>query len=545
MFILGKERIHYVWGLFCLATSVWAGSFYIVTLQNNSDEAHFWWKITYIGIISVPFIFLHFALEFINNEKLNRHKPLMLAGIYGCMSFLLFLNLTSNTIIGGVNFLFNELYYSKPGPFHPYFTGLYFILICSAFYLVYREYNLKYANSDFRMQSGRFMFATLFGFTGASMNFFAAYGIYIHPITNLTAVVGSIIVTDTILRYRLFNMRVVVAQVLAFTLVAITVISLTIPNDKRGLLINIFQTLSTLVVAMYLMLSIRKEVNQRGKIEELMTQITATNKELHYVNQTLEKRVRDQTSKIGHAYEIEKKVNQELKQLNQNKNDFVIITQHHLQMPLAQIRWSVSSMLSGLYGDISSDTERTLNTVNKSAEKLAKVVNSFLDISELKIGTQLLKKSPANLKNILETVIEENLTEIQKRGIIVLIDLDETSWPIINVDMDRMKEVFTILVDNAIRYNKEKGEISIHTLTSKNYFELKISNRGLSLNEADQKSIFKQSFFRTKESKRLNPTGMGVSLLVAKTIIERHGGNIKVESTTEGTSFLIRIPMEF
>ncbi len=541
MFILGKERLHYIWGLFCLATALWAGSFYIVTLQDNPASAHFWWKITYIGIISVPFIFLHFVLEFINNDKLNKHKSLVLAGLYASLGFLLFLDLTSNVIIGGVNFLFNELYYSAPGLLHPYFTCLYLTLVCFAFYLVYREYNLKYNDSNFRIQSSRFMFATLFGFAGASLNFLAVYGVYVHPITNLTAVIGSVIVTDTILRYRLFNIRVAFTQILAFTLVAITIIRLTISTESRDLLINIFQVFSTLAIAIYLLLSTRKEIEQREKIENLAKQLEISNAGLKNLNTNLQEKVDEQTKEIRNSYEIEKKAHEELSNLNRNKNDFIIVTQHHLRTPLTQIRWYISSILSGLYGDITPDLERALNSIGKSSEKLTKTLNNFLDISELKIGTQLLNKSPTNLKNLIDTVIEENLKEIKRRKINVSIDQSDSSWPVVQVDMDRMKEVFSILIDNAIRYNKEGGDITISTSQDKKSLKVTISNSGPTLSDLDREKVFKQSFFRTKEAKELNPTGMGVSLLVAKTIVEAHEGNIKVESDTTKTSFLVSI----
>ncbi len=120
MFILGSTKVHFTWGIFCLVTATWSGTFYVVTLATTPDEALFWWKITYISIILVPFTFFHFVLEFINSPRLNRFKSFILAFIYGTASVFLILTFTTNLIINKVTFLFNELYYdTPPGILHP------------------------------------------------------------------------------------------------------------------------------------------------------------------------------------------------------------------------------------------------------------------------------------------------------------------------------------------------------------------------------------------------------------------------------------------
>ena len=107
-----------------------------------------------------------------------------------------------------------------------------------------------------------------------------------------------------------------------------------------------------------------------------------------------------------------------------------------------------------------------------------------------------------------------------------------------------MKEVFSILIDNALRYNHTGGSIKVSANKKDGKFTLSISNTGLTLNLKDKKKPFEHSFFRTKEAKELNPNGMGVSLLVAKTIVEAQGGKIWAESEGEGkgSTFVVELP---
>ena len=93
-------------------------------------------------------------------------------------------------------------------------------------------------------------------------------------------------------------------------------------------------------------------------------------------------------------------------------------------------------------------------------------------------------------------------------------------------------------------YNRDRGNITIETEKQGNMLLLRISNTGLPLSSEESARLFKQSFFRTKEAKRVNPTGMGVGLLVAKTIIEAHKGSIALESSEgERTAFVVALPL--
>ncbi len=342
----------------------------------------------------------------------------------------------------------------------------------------------------------------------------------------ITSAIWISIIAYSIAKYRQMNVRVVVAEVLAIGMTIIFFINIFV-----GFPLGVVGRIGTFIIFIFLAYFLITVVLRESKHKE----------QLKDLNDNLEKRVAEQTEKIRSSYEIEKKAHEELQNLDRNKNDFIIVTQHYLRTPLTQIRWYISSILSGLYGDLSPDLERALTSIGKSSEKLTKTLNNFLDISELKIGTQLLKKSQTSIKYIIESVLDENSKEIRRRKITVSTDQDDSHWPIIEVDMDRMREVFAILIDNAIRYNVNGGEIAVTAKKIENKLQVLVSNTGLTLTQPELKKIFTQSFFRTKKSKELNPTGMGVSLLVAKTIVKAHAGEIELmnDKTHETTQIKI------
>lgn len=173
-----------------------------------------------------------------------------------------------------------------------------------------------------------------------------------------------------------------------------------------------------------------------------------------------------------------------------------------------------------------------------------KTLNNFLGVVQMKIGVKFLTIESLTLKPIIEELLDEFSGEIRKKNITVTFPEHDSDWPTVRVDAERMKDALAILIDNAIQYNHERGSITIETERERDRFVLRISNTGLGISTEDSTRLFKQSFFRTKQARRINPTGMGVGLLVAKTIIEAHKGSIKLESSTEkGTILALALPL--
>jgi two-component system sensor histidine kinase ResE len=200
----------------------------------------------------------------------------------------------------------------------------------------------------------------------------------------------------------------------------------------------------------------------------------------------------------------------------------------------------LDSIASGLYGQISNEVSSAIENTTKITDKLYKILNHFLDISRLKVGHNILNIETVNLKNIIDSAIYEFRSDIKKKMISVKFVSD--SWPEVSCDPEKIKDVFMVVLDNSIKYNKEGGEVYIGYAKSKKGYVVNFSNTGVALSKADLVSIFKDSFYRSSEAKKMNPTGMGVSLLVAKTIMLAHKGSIHLGLNKEGRT---EVTLEF
>src|SRR3989344_607757 len=186
MFILGKERTHHMWGIFCAAVTIWIGGFYGATAFQDPGMAELWWKISYIGVILIPFTFFHFIIEFTNVAYSKKFKWITLTLLYIAAIIFIFIDLSTNLIVDGVKFLFGELYYGQPGTLHPYFMVLYVVLVSYSFFLVYKQYIVRKDDKLFRQQVIYFFVANIIAFTGGSLNFLPIYGIEAPPISNIS-----------------------------------------------------------------------------------------------------------------------------------------------------------------------------------------------------------------------------------------------------------------------------------------------------------------------------------------------------------------------
>lgn len=339
-----------------------------------------------------------------------------------------------------------------------------------------------------------------------------------------TGIFWVMILGYSILKYQQMDVKLAFSQVsvLALNFIFFTNIFL---NFQLGVYGRTTLAILFCTTGYFLIKLIIKD-NERAEV------LRRLNGELNNLNSGLEEKVKAQTVEIRRVYEIEKKANENLKKLDQNKNDFIIVTQHHLRTPLSQIRWYLDSIKNGLYGPVTGDISGAVENISKVTDKLTKVLNHFLDISQLKVGNKIFNMEIVNSKDLIDAVIYELRLDLKKKGMFV--EFESKDWPELNCDPEKIKDVFQIILDNAVKYGTEGSTITISVLSKKSSVMFKMKNSGLPLESKDLASIFKDSFYRSAEAKKLNPLGMGVSLLVAKTIMSAHRGVISLTAINEG-----------
>jgi signal transduction histidine kinase len=531
-----------VTGTFCLALlccSVWCLGFFFFLIATNYSNAFFWRTAMDQGAIFIPVFWFDFVNRFA--ESVTR---LLEKYIYYVLALgISLLNITNYFFDGiftnGLSSKYFFHYYPNASYGYSIFLIFYLILVFRSLYLLYINY--KHNSLDQKNVQIRFLIlSTVFGFFGGGTTFLMTFNLPFAPWGIIIFLVYPFFIAYLIAKYKLFDAKlfyehflIVLISLILFTRIAIT-------KETSENLINLSMFLVITLIGFSLYRRSCESIKQLEQITVLSRDLENRNDALTDLNQNLAQKVEAQTKEIRKAYEVEKRAKEEIERLDQNKSDFIIITQHHLRTPLSQIRWYLDSIASGLYGQISNEVSSAIENTTKITDKLYKILNHFLDISRLKVGHNILNIETVNLKNIIDSAIYEFRSDIKKKMISVKFVSD--SWPEVSCDPEKIKDVFMVVLDNSIKYNKEGGEVYIGYAKSKKGYVVNFSNTGVALSKADLVSIFKDSFYRSSEAKKMNPTGMGVSLLVAKTIMLAHKGSIHLGLNKEGRT---EVTLEF
>lgn len=219
VFIKGyRHRFTKIWPIFAMSVATYGFGAYMVTLANTAQEAIFWWKISYIGIITMPLIFLYFIYEFLS---IKRPLVIRLLAIPAVL-FLLANFFSRKLFIADVHLYFTDLKFVKPiyfvypiGPLLRIFIIFYFfsLIVYSHFELIKRY---KKAAELERRQITYFFVATACGFIGGGLSFLPCFNISFYPIFNFTVFLSPIIMTYAIFRYRLMDIEVIIRETAVF-----------------------------------------------------------------------------------------------------------------------------------------------------------------------------------------------------------------------------------------------------------------------------------------------------------------------------------------
>ena len=272
---------------------------------------------------------------------------------------------------------------------------------------------------------------------------------------------------------------------------------------------------------------------------------------LEELTERLQQKVDEQTKEIRKAYEIEKEAHRELKRLDEAKNQFIMATQHHLRTPLTSMQGYLDLIFGGTYGKVSPRIKETLRKFQSSTNRLIKVVNEFLDISQFQLGKSVVSlQQDVRIEPIFEEIVDELQLEAKARGIYLklqkpVLRQTQDKIPKIKADPEKLKMALYNIVDNGIKYTN-KGGVTIKLKVGNSRLRIIVKDTGTGISKEDQKVLFTRLFERGKEAKRLHGTGRGIGLYIAFHIIKAHHGKIWAESKGrgKGSTFYVELPVK-
>lgn len=230
------------------------------------------------------------------------------------------------------------------------------------------------------------------------------------------------------------------------------------------------------------------------------------------------------------------------KEVDKLKYEFITVAAHKLRTPLTEIKWAADSLDDEIRSEkINKETGSKLVSGIKSANtRLIELTEELLSISKADTDLHKYNLEPINLERVARGVVNDFQHQMKEKKI-KLIYNSEKNLPKVNLDKIRISSVIQMLLENAIMYTKDKITITINA--SKNNIVFHIEDNGIGINKEDQAYIFSK-FYRSHEAYVTETEGTGISLFLAKSIIEKHDGKIGVRSggRGKGSIFWFELP---
>jgi PAS domain S-box-containing protein len=230
----------------------------------------------------------------------------------------------------------------------------------------------------------------------------------------------------------------------------------------------------------------------------------------------------------------------QLKEIDTLKSDFVSTVSHDLRSPLTLMR-GYATMLE-MAGELNEQQKNYSRMIVKAVDNMAKLVNNLLDLGRIDFGVGLQVESIPVL-DILERVTSSLQMQAKQKQISLGVEIPRDMPHAIEADQALLQQALYNLVENALKYTPEGGEVTIHMQTSPSELIFAIQDSGIGIPEMDVPRLF-EKFYRGTNREALAQRGTGLGLAIVKSIAERHGGNVWVESELgKGSTFHLQIPI--
>lgn len=237
-----------------------------------------------------------------------------------------------------------------------------------------------------------------------------------------------------------------------------------------------------------------------------------------------------------------KRIEHDRKEHDRLKSEFVVTVSHEMRTPLAIFKNVISNALAGVMGKINHKLRKNLEMANKTIDRLARIINDFLDMSKIEAGKMKLNFTQFDIQSVISDTVKALATLADEKNI------ELKTWPfnrrlLVNADHDSMVRVLVNLIDNAIKFTPQGGSVSIRTMSFDTTVAIEIEDSGSGIAADDLEKIFDR-FVQVEKQVGPGEHGTGLGLSIAKQIVEMHHGKIEVQSKLgHGTIFTVLLPL--
>ena len=240
----------------------------------------------------------------------------------------------------------------------------------------------------------------------------------------------------------------------------------------------------------------------------------------------------------------------ELRRLENIRKDFVANVSHELRTPLTSIKGYIEALLDGGKDDPDIST-KFLDIILKQSDRLNLILEDLLQLSKIESGQVLFKREPLQVRRVIERTLAMIKPLADKKGH-RLVSFVEDDLPAVLGDEDRLTQVLSNLLDNAVKYTPERGTITVaaHPVSDDTEqpalvtaVELSVTDTGIGIPEQDRPRVFER-FYRVDKARSRELGGTGLGLAIVRHIVEGQGGRVWVEANTPtGSRFVVWLPV--
>jgi signal transduction histidine kinase len=282
-------------------------------------------------------------------------------------------------------------------------------------------------------------------------------------------------------------------------------------------------------------MSLRLRMKTGDEIEVLADEFDKMAQNLREAYGGLEQKVAARTQELAVA-------NERLKELDRLKSDFVSNVSHELRTPLTAIKGSVDLVLREALGPLNERQTHHLRRLRSNTLHLTDLINDLLDLSKIEAGKIELKSTRVSLGGLVHEVVE-TLRPVAADKRITLEAAAPAPAVLVWADRDKITQVLTNLIGNAIKFSPPHGTVMVSSASSDaDWVRVSVADTGPGIVADERERIF-EKFYQGAQNGGPKPKGTGLGLAISKTLVELHGGKIWVESEiNRGSTFYFTLP---
>jgi len=233
--------------------------------------------------------------------------------------------------------------------------------------------------------------------------------------------------------------------------------------------------------------------------------------------------------------------NEELKRIDQMKDDFFSNVSHELKTPMISVMGYIGMMLKEKVGSLNEQQRKFLEISYRNLRKLGKNIDDLLDLAELGIQKESWIFEPIDLVKVIEFSCSTVEPLAKEHQIELEVQLPSEQVKISGVE-DKLNQLFDNLLTNAIKYNRQGGKICVSLDQDPEFVFTRITDTGVGISYQSLKEVFARHF-QEKTKPLGNAKGLGIGLSLVQEIVKLHQGEIQIESEMgKGTTFTVRLP---